>query len=85
MSVLFGITNLWCEIILVNDQHKTERGRGFKVAINPDFTVIKWEGGDPINFPIVSTTCALPSGQWGQRHWPVLRASHAVLLTEIET
>lgn len=85
MSVLFGITNLWCEIILVNDQHKTEGGRGFKVAINPAFTVIEWEGGDPINFSIVSTACALPSGQQGQRHWVVLRASHAAPLVEIET
>lgn len=43
MSVLFGIANLWCEIISVNDQHKTDRGQYFSGAINPAFTAT--EGG----------------------------------------
>jgi len=53
MSVLFGIASLWCEIILVNDQHKTDRGQCFSVAINPTFTMTELEGGDPINLSAV--------------------------------
>lgn len=67
MSVLFGIANLWCEIILVNDQHKTDRGQYFSVAINPTFTVIKLEGGDPISLFTLLIGCASCCGQSGWR------------------
>lgn len=67
MSVLFGIANLWCEIILVNDQHKTDRGQYFSVAINPPFTAIEVEGGDPINLSAVLIGCASLHGQPGRR------------------
>lgn len=67
MSVLFGMANLWCEIILVNDQHKTDRGQYFSVAINPAFTVIESEGGDPINLSAVSIGRASRRGQPGRR------------------
>lgn len=65
MSVLFGIANLWCEIILVNDQHKTDRGQYFNAAINPTFTVIESEGDDPINLSIVLIGCASRPGHSG--------------------
>lgn len=68
MSVLCGIANLWCEIILVNDQHKTDRGQYFSVAINPTFTVIEVEGDDPINLFIVLIGCASCHGQLGWRN-----------------
>lgn len=63
MSVLLGTANLWCEIILVNDQHKTDRGQCFSVAINPTATVIESEGGDPINLPTVLIGSVRMEGQ----------------------
>lgn len=60
MSVLFGIANLWCEIILVNDQHKTDRGQYFSVAINPTFAVIESEGDDPINLSHCTDRMCVP-------------------------
>lgn len=71
MSVLFAVPNLWCEIILVNDQHKTDRGQYFNVAINSAFTVIELEGGDPINLFIVSVVCTKPDGQPGWKNYPI--------------
>ena len=59
MSVLLAVTDLWCEIILVNYEHKTERGLGFKVDINPAFTATEWEEGDCINSATVSTAHVL--------------------------
>lgn len=76
MSVLFGIANLWCEIILVNDQHKTDRGQYFSITINPAFTVIELEGGDPINLFIVLIGCVFRRGQSGWRSSVVQTSCH---------
>lgn len=80
MSVLFGIANLWCEIILVNDQHKTDRGQYFSVAINPTFTVVELEGGDPINLFTVLIGCASCHGQLGWRSSVVQPCGPAAIL-----
>ena len=80
MSVLFGIANLWCEIILVNDQHKTDRGQYFSIAINPAFTVIELEGGDPINLFIVLIGCVSRHGQSGWRSSVVQPCGPAAIL-----
>lgn len=86
MSVLFGIANLWCEIILVNDQHKTDRGQYFSIAINPTFTVIELEGGDPINLFTVLIGCTSHRGQSGWRSGVVQpRGPAAVLLRLVVT
>lgn len=80
MSVLFGIANLWCEIIVVNDQHKTDRGQYFSIAINPAFTVIELEGGDPINLFTVLIGCASRRGQLGWRSSMVQPCGPAAIL-----
>lgn len=80
MSVLLGVANLWCEIILVNDQHKADRGQYFSVAINPTFAVTESEGDDPINLSIVSIGCASCPGHSGWRSCVLQPSGPAAIL-----